>query len=99
VKLQPRTFDLLNSAFVMGVQSGTGHEAGVPGIQVAGKTGTATNTRGLKTTHAWFVGYAPSEKPEIILVIFLERGTGAHDAAPLAGKIFRHQFQKEGQNK
>jgi cell division protein FtsI/penicillin-binding protein 2 len=99
VKLSAQTFDLLSSAFVMGVQSGTGQEAGVPGIHVAGKTGTATNMLGLKTTHAWFVGYAPAEKPEIILVIFLERGTGAHDAAPLAGKIFRHQFQREGRKK
>jgi penicillin-binding protein 2 len=47
-------------------------------------------------THAWFVGYAPAEEPEIALVVFLERGTGAGDAAPLAGKILRHYFTSKG---
>ncbi len=97
VKLQPQTFDLLNSAFIQCVKSGTGQEAGVPEVHVAGKTGTATNAHGSRTTHAWFVGYAPAEDPEIILVIFLERGTGARDASPLAGKILKHYFLSKGQ--
>ena len=40
-------------------------------------------------THAWFVGYAPVEAPEVALVIFLKRGTGGANAAPLAGQILQ----------
>jgi cell division protein FtsI/penicillin-binding protein 2 len=61
-------------------------------VRVAGKTGTATVLNQPGVTHAWFVAYAPAKKPEIAMVVFLERGTGARDAAPLAGKILRHYF-------
>jgi penicillin-binding protein A len=96
IKLRPGTFELLNAALVDCVQSGMGHEAAVPGVPVAGKTGTATALDGTRTTHAWFVGFAPADNPEIALVIFLKRGTGARDAAPLAGKILRYYFAARG---
>ena len=92
VKLRSRTVDLLTAGFEECVQVGTCHAAGVPGVRVAGKTGTAGDEGAGGQTHAWFVGYAPVDHPEIALVIFLERGTGAHDAAPLAGEILRHYF-------
>jgi cell division protein FtsI/penicillin-binding protein 2 len=75
------------------VRSGTGQAAAVPGVRVAGKTGTAGAPEGSGVTHAWFVGFAPADSPEIALVVFLERGTGARDAAPLAGHILRHYFE------
>ena len=99
IKLKPGTFDLLNAALIDCVLSGTGHEAAVPNVAVAGKTGTATALNGTKTTHAWFVGYAPADKPEIAAVVFLERGTGSLDAAPLAGKILRNYFAARGKMK
>jgi cell division protein FtsI/penicillin-binding protein 2 len=95
VRLQSGTFKLLNAALIECVQSGSGQAAGVPGVSVAGKTGTATALNGTRTTHAWFVGYAPADRPEIALVIFLQRGTGARDAAPLAGEILRHYFSRK----
>lgn len=95
LELRAETFDALNEGFEGCVRSGTCQEAAVPGIRVAGKTGTATAINLHGPTHAWFVGYAPSNSPEIALVVFLERGTGAHDAAPLAGEILRHHFQSE----
>ncbi len=55
-------------------------------MKVAGKTGTALADEG-PWTHGWFAGYAPAENPEIVLVVFLEKGHGS-DAAALAGKIF-----------
>lgn len=79
----------VGSRLVDCVQSGTCQAAGVPGVKVAGKTGTATALDGSGATHAWFVGFAPAEQPEIALVVFLERGTGAQNAAPLAGKLLR----------
>jgi cell division protein FtsI/penicillin-binding protein 2 len=39
-------------------------------------------------THAWFAGYAPAENPQIVLVVFLEKGHGGSDAAGVAREIF-----------
>jgi len=55
-------------------------------IKVAGKTGTALADEG-PWTHGWFAGYAPAENPEIVFVVFLEKGHGS-DAAALARQIF-----------
>jgi cell division protein FtsI/penicillin-binding protein 2 len=93
LKLKPETFAILNEGFEECVGSGTCQAAAVPGVRVAGKTGTATALDGTRSTHAWFVAYAPADSPEIAVVVFLERGTGAGDAAPLAGEILRHYFQ------
>jgi cell division protein FtsI/penicillin-binding protein 2 len=97
VKLRPETFKILAEGLEECVRSGTGQGAAVEGVRVAGKTGTATSRDGSGVTHAWFVGYAPADAPEIALVVFLERGTGAADAAPLAGRILRHYFTSKGQ--
>lgn len=67
---------------------GWGHLAQAsPTMKVAGKTGTASTVEG-HWTNAWFAGYAPAGKPEVALVVFLERGHGGSDAAKLAGEIF-----------
>lgn len=55
-------------------------------MKVAGKTGTAPADEG-PWTHGWFAGYAPAGTPEIVLVVFLERGHGS-DSAALARQIF-----------
>lgn len=99
VKLKSETFDLLRTGLEDCVRSGTGQGAAVWGVRVAGKTGTASALDGSKATHAWFVGFAPIEAPEIALVVFLERGTGARDAAPLAGKILNHYFALKDQKR
>jgi cell division protein FtsI/penicillin-binding protein 2 len=56
-------------------------------MKVAGKTGTATAEQG-SWTNAWFAGYAPAENPEIVLVVFLEKGHGGSDAAGVARQVF-----------
>lgn len=76
-------------------ERGTGGIARVPGITAAGKTGTAENPHGLE--HAWFVVYAPTEKPEIVIAVFLERaGHGGEFAAPIAGEMLRRYFARRG---
>lgn len=92
VRLQPRTYEVLEAGLEECVHSGTCQAAAVAGVRVAGKTGTATALDGSGVTHAWFVGYAPVGSPEVALVVFLERGTGMHDAAPLAGQILNYYF-------
>src|SRR2546427_3687823 len=52
--------------------------AEIPGFPVAGKTGTAPALNG-SWTNAWFAGYAPAREPEIVGVVFLERGRGGVD--------------------
>jgi cell division protein FtsI/penicillin-binding protein 2 len=56
-------------------------------ISVAGKTGTASADHD-PYTHAWFAGFAPAERPEIVVVVFVERGRGSVEAAGLARRIF-----------
>jgi cell division protein FtsI/penicillin-binding protein 2 len=97
VKLRSEVFEVLGEGLEECVRSGSGQGAAVEGERVAGKTGTATALNRPGVTHAWFVGYAPAKEPEIALVVFLERGTGARDAAPLAGKILQHFFASKGQ--
>jgi peptidoglycan glycosyltransferase len=69
------------------VTYGTAQGARAKGFEVAGKTGTSSAEEG-PWTHAWFAGFAPATKPEIVVVIFLERGHGG-EAAEIAGEIFK----------
>jgi cell division protein FtsI/penicillin-binding protein 2 len=68
------------------VTYGMAHAAHVEGTKVAGKTGTAASRESART-HGFFVGYAPAEKPEIVVVVFVERGNGG-DAAGVAQTVF-----------
>lgn len=76
---------------VVNAEKGTGRLARVPGIEAAGKTGTAQNPHG--EDHAWFVAFAPYEKPQICIVVFIENGgMGGSVAAPIAGRIIQNYF-------
>jgi stage II sporulation protein D len=68
------------------VSYGTAHAAYVEGLKVAGKTGTATPSKGY-ATHGLFVGYAPADRPEIAVVVYLSHSRGL-DAAAVAQPIF-----------
>lgn len=67
---------------------GTARLAQPPGMSVAGKTGTSIDPAAGQA-HAWFAGFAPAEAPRIVMVVFLEGGTGGRDAAPVARELFR----------
>ena len=66
---------------------GTGQLARPEGLRVAGKTGTSRARAG-NWTQGWFVGYAPADDPEIVVVVFIEHGRGGADAASPAREIF-----------
>ena len=68
------------------VQYGMAHSETATSITSAGKTGTAAGATSAQT-HGFFAGYAPADKPEIVLVVYLEHGRGA-DAAAIAAPIF-----------
>ncbi|PKM43572.1 MAG: hypothetical protein CVV03_08390 [Firmicutes bacterium HGW-Firmicutes-8] len=83
-----RVSDVLREIMVSCVASGTGREAAVPGIRVAGKTGSAENPHG--QPHAWFIGFAPAEKPVVAVAVIIENGgAGGREAAPIAREIIR----------
>ncbi len=68
------------------VLRGTGRRAGLYGVSVAGKTGTAENPHG--DDHAWFVGYAPVENPRYVAVALIEAGLhGSSAAGPVVGEL------------
>jgi peptidoglycan glycosyltransferase len=70
------------------VRSGTGTAAAIPGVRVAGKTGTAETGRPDRNT-AWFVAFAPAERPRVAVAVAVESqpGTGGSTAAPIARRI------------
>jgi cell division protein FtsI/penicillin-binding protein 2 len=64
-------------------------------MRVAGKTGTSRAEAG-PWTHAWFAGWAPAVKPQVVLVVFLEKGTGGSDAAAVGRSIFAEYARSAG---
>ncbi len=83
--------------------NGTAEDLDVPGVEVAGKTGTAEYCDSypqcldrdgrVKTSHAWFTAYAPADNPEIAVVVFVYGGgEGSLVAVPIAGEILRYYF-------
>jgi penicillin-binding protein 2 len=83
------------------VETGIGRNAQVPGIRIAGKTGTAQVSRKAGTGNiAWFVAFAPVEKPEIAVAVALEgkdpevEFAGAEHAAPVVSEIIGTYFEQ-----
>ena len=74
------------------VEEGTGTPADLSGVgvTVAGKTGTAESDDPNRN-QAWFIGFAPAEKPTIAVAVVVEdtSGTGGFEAAPIAADVIR----------
>lgn len=94
--VSPATADVLTDLMERAVTSGTGRRAAVPGVRVAGKTGTPEVVDG--PPHAWFIGFAPVDaspnERQIAVAVFVESGSagenasGSTVAAPIAQQIF-----------
>ena len=83
------TASQLNTMMQNVVNAGTGTQAALEGIQVAGKTGTAEKGDG--TNLAWFIGFAPANDPQVAFAIVIEdtQSTGGEAAAPIAAAIIK----------
>lgn len=88
--MSPTTAAILTDMMVAVVDDGTGTAAQIPGIEVAGKTGTAQTVEGA-SPHAWFIAFAPANNPQIAIAVIVENGgsygseaTGGAVAAPIA---------------
>ena len=98
VELSPAVWAFLQRS-LWGVvnDGGTGAAARLPGVEVAGKTGTAqiiANSDARRgQDHAWFAAYAPAADPQVVVVVLVERGgRGGQAAAPIARQILHGIF-------
>ncbi len=77
---------------VEAVTRGTARSAAIPGVRVAGKTGTAQNPHG--APHAWFAGFAPADDPQVVVVVVVENGgSGGAVAGPVGREVMRAALQ------
>jgi len=77
---------------VINAPGGTGAACRLSDVVVAGKTGTAQNPHG--DPHAWFIGFAPFESPEVAVCVLIENGGGGgHNAAPIAAALLKEYFK------
>jgi len=73
-------------------ERGTAGSARLEGVTIAGKTGTAQNPP--NPDHAWFVGFAPAEDPQVVVAVFLEYGEHGYFAARVASKIIEAYLKR-----
>lgn len=69
--VSPTTAATLTEMMVNTVDRGTGSPAQIPGVSVAGKTGTAQSTAS-RPPYAWFVGFAPADDPQVAVAVLVQ---------------------------
>jgi peptidoglycan glycosyltransferase len=89
VVMKPSTAAAVRGMMEAVVNEGTGVSAQIPGIQVAGKTGTAETQIGATINNVWFIAFAPASAPKVAIAVTLEKvpGQGAAFAAPVAREV------------
>ena len=81
---------ILRDLMVRNVKEAAGSAAAIPGVTVAGKTGTAETGKPGEAPHAWFIGFAPAENPAVAVAVIIENGGfGGSVAGPIAGEIMQ----------
>jgi penicillin-binding protein 2 len=97
--INPRFLELINASLIEVVHGEHGTARRLSPLPMAGKTGTAQVARlqeGVAADelashlrhHAWFVGWAPLDQPEIVVAVIVEHGgDGSRSAAPVAGRV------------
>jgi penicillin-binding protein 2 len=87
------TLKRLRAGMRASVVAGSSRQAALNALSVAGKTGTASYTDGTNRTYGWFAGYAPADRPRVVVVVFLKAANGFADAAPLAKRVLEAWHQ------
>ncbi|HVE72981.1 MAG TPA: penicillin-binding protein 2 [Thermoanaerobaculia bacterium] len=109
IELSPSALSAVRKGLweVVNGEGGTGSNARVEGLNVAGKTGSvqviaysgwikATSLPFKFRDHAWFASFAPADNPQMVVVVFVEHGgAGGADAAPLAKLLFESAFREK----
>ncbi len=86
IPINKRALEIIRKGLVRSVEEGSAMAAGAATEHVAGKVGS-------NDENALFVSFAPADKPEIGLIVFLKEGTGT-EAAQVAGRFYRAYFGK-----
>jgi penicillin-binding protein 2 len=105
--LHPATVEAVDGGLwgVVNEGGGTGAAARVPGLAIAGKTGTAqvVSAAFRRSGHnrnylanAWFVGYAPFTDPGIVVSVLIMHGGHSSVAAPIAGQVIKAYYEEKG---
>jgi len=89
VVMKPSTAAAVTTMMEAVVNEGTGVAAQIPGVRVAGKTGTAQTQIGTAINNVWFIAFAPAEDPRVAIAVTLRDvpGQGAEFAAPIAKTV------------
>jgi penicillin-binding protein A len=89
VVMKPSTASAVTGMMEAVVNEGTGTSAQIPGVQVAGKTGTAETQIGNSINNVWFIAFAPAANPRVAVAVTLQAvpGEGASFAAPIAREV------------
>ncbi|MGO9249125.1 MAG: peptidoglycan D,D-transpeptidase FtsI family protein [Solirubrobacteraceae bacterium] len=89
VVMKPSTAAAVTSMMEAVVNEGTGTPAQIPGVQVAGKTGTAETQVGNADNNVWFIAFAPAADPTVAIAVTIKGvpGYGATYAAPVAKQV------------
>jgi penicillin-binding protein 2 len=91
VQVTQQTMAILHTGLDAVVTRGTGTDVQMPGLTVAGKTGTAEAGHGLP--YAWFAAYAPVDAPRLVVVAMVENaGFGAEHALPVVKQVLQAAF-------
>jgi cell division protein FtsI/penicillin-binding protein 2 len=98
---------VVNGMYGVVNEGGTGTAAAIPGVAVAGKTGSAQRISNALAKsgsaiakemqdNGWFVGFAPANDPEIVVAVLIEAGIhGGSTAAPVAREVMKAHFDKK----
>jgi peptidoglycan glycosyltransferase len=97
VVMKPSTATAVTSMMEAVVKEGTGTAAQIPGIQVAGKTGTAQTQFGDSINNVWFIAFAPATDPKVAVAVTLKAvpGEGATFAAPVARAVIENLLRSQ----
>jgi peptidoglycan glycosyltransferase len=89
VVMKRSTADAVTSMMEAVVSGGTGTAAQIPGVVVAGKTGTAETQIGNTINNVWFIAFAPAASPKVAIAVTVQgaQGFGGGVAAPIAKQV------------
>ena len=93
--IQPNYLTEINRGMLNALMEGGSRYYGyIPGISIAGKTGTAQNPHG--ENHGWFIAYAPADNPQIAIAVLMENsGFGSVSATPIASLLIEKYLTGE----
>lgn len=93
--VSPKNINIIREGMRQTVTAGSARSLEAVPVAVAGKTGTAQWAAN-KPTHAWFTGFAPYDKPEIVITILIEQGgEGSSVAVPIANEVLTWYFNRK----